>query len=108
MGKPIYSAKFDRWVAQAVDAGLVVEVEDHSEGILQSVTARISRPRVPEVNMLDVYRNRQAIVVQATRCFGRGLWSNSARRVSGADGSLEDFPKLSTVRFAIDGMAEDR
>lgn len=105
MGKPIYSAKFDRWVAQAVDAGLVVEIEDRSDGILQSVVARISRPQVEEVTALDVYRNRQAVIVQATRCFNRGLWSNAARRVSGADGSAEAM-KLAIVKFAIDGLAE--
>lgn len=98
--------KFDRWVEQARFLGLVVVVEDHSEGILQSIVATITRPRVePPMNMLDVYRNSQTIRLHAVRTFNEGKWNNHASYTSSGTNGLEALT-VRRVQYRISGMAE--
>lgn len=97
--------KLAKWVELARDLGLEVEVEDRSEGCLNSVVAVIRRKRVEPQNALDVYNNSRSLHLHAVRTFNRGKWTNTARRYS--HGGASRIENLRMVAYAIRSLAED-
>lgn len=101
-----WGTKMDAWIKQAQDLGLVVEIEDQSEGILQSVLVTITRVQVEEHNALDQYLNSQQIVLHSLRTFNEGKWTNHARYASIGTKSWSDL-RISNVPHHIRSLAKD-
>lgn len=103
---PTAGTVFDRAVAQALAAGLVVEFDDsRSDDVIQSVSATVMRPQVEVANAYDRYQNSRRVYLQAVRCFNRGRWTNHIHYSSAGTTTLVDL-RVNEIRYAIADLAD--
>ena len=93
-----------RWVEQANLLGLVVEVEEKDDEVLQSFSVTITRQQAANpTNMLEVVQNADMIRLHSLRTFHEGRWSNSARQY-GYSGNSRELTVRGT-KYAIEGLS---
>jgi hypothetical protein len=102
------SAKVRDWISRAEALGLAVTVEHKFDGVIESVTLNIERPKVEERNMLDVVHNHDRLWVYSTRIDpvlgSSARWSHTAMKHGYAVTSY-GVP-VRRVQYVIDGLAE--
>ena len=100
-------ATLQRWIDQARDLGLVVDVTESLEYGVEGISVMIKRPHREPVTMLDVVLNADYVHIYACRIAdGEHRFSHSAWK-GGYSGATK-VEKLSTVRYHIAGLGEDR
>jgi hypothetical protein len=98
------SAQLNRWIDQAKALGLVVTIEDTGSLSSQQWSVTIRRPQVVAVTALDDYNNRRGLHLLATRSAAGVRWRHGAYRTGI---TWAPIAKLSVVRYAIEGLADD-